>query len=57
LDEELAYNMEPPTGVFEESSKIVIENYRLLEIKEFKITLINPSERYRFCIEEIFIDS
>lgn len=43
--------------MFEECSKIVIENYRLLEIKEFKITLINPSERYRFCVEEIFIDS
>lgn len=48
--------MEPPNGLF--SFEVMsIENYHLLEIRQFQIKLTNPSKKFKLCINEIVIDS
>lgn len=55
-DEELVYSMEPPAGVFAFET-MTIENYRLLEMRRFSISLSNPSRKFTLCVSEILPDS
>jgi hypothetical protein len=48
--------MEPPAGIFA-FEVMSIENYHLLEIRQFHIALANPSMKFRLCVNEIVIDS
>ena len=55
VEHDILYKKEPPNGIFD-INRITIEDYQLLEMKDFRITLINPS-KFRFCINEIYADS
>jgi hypothetical protein len=43
--------------VFDVGRVITIEDYQLLEVRDFRIVLINPTDRFKFCINEIYADS
>lgn len=47
--------MEPPPGIFT-SELVHIENYRLLEMRQFKIEMHNPSSRLKIAITQIVTD-
>lgn len=55
VEHDIVYKKEPPSSVFD-FYRVTIEDYQLLEMKDFRIMLTNPS-RYKFCINEIYADS
>lgn len=38
-------------------NRITLEDYQLLEVKEFRVVLINPTSKFRFCVNEIYADA
>lgn len=50
----MLFSMEPH-GVFA-SEQIVIENYRLLELRKFPVEFINPSQRLTVVVTQITTD-
>lgn len=54
-DHFLLFNMEPPEGVFQDEL-IHIENYRLLEMRKFQVTINNPSTRLKIVITQVSTD-
>lgn len=49
VDQHLLYQMDPPPGVFA-FEVLSVENYHLLEIRQFQVALNNPSPKFTLCI-------
>jgi hypothetical protein len=49
IDHQLLYQMEPPVGVFA-FEVLSVENYHLLEIRQFQIAVNNPSPKFTLCV-------
>ena len=56
FDREIMNMREAPSSAFQEQ-RVTIHDYQALENRKFKISLINHSEKFRICVEEIFSSS
>jgi hypothetical protein len=57
LEQHVLLSIEPPVTVFDVGRVITIEDYQLLEVREFRIMVVNPTDGFRFCVNEIYADS
>ena len=54
-DQQLLFQMEPVHGIFREEL-IHIDNYRLLEMRKFKVVMRNPSSRLKMVVSQVTAD-